>query len=69
MTSKELAKIAYNALDDKKGVNITIIDISEISIIADYFIIWLLYTSTSPLDGLHNRIKSKDWNKINNEER
>ena len=39
MTSKELAKIAYNALDDKKGVNITIIDISEISIIADYFII------------------------------
>ena len=31
MTSKELAKIAYNALDDKKGVNITIIDISEIS--------------------------------------
>lgn len=39
MTSKGLAKIAYNALDDKKGVNITIIDISEISIIADYFII------------------------------
>lgn len=38
MTSKELAKIAYNALDDKKGVNITIIVISEISIIADYFI-------------------------------
>ena len=34
MTSKELAKIAYNALDDKKGVNITIIDISEIFIIA-----------------------------------
>ena len=39
MTSKELAKIAYNALDDKKGVDITIIDISEISIMADYFII------------------------------
>ena len=39
MTSKELAKIAYNALDDKKGVNISIIDISEISTIADYFII------------------------------
>lgn len=37
MTSKELAKIAYNALDDKKGVNITIIDISEISIIAGLF--------------------------------
>lgn len=37
MTSKGLAKIAYNALDDKKGVNITIIDISEISIIAGLF--------------------------------
>lgn len=39
MSSKELAKIAYNALDEKKGVNITVIDISEISVIADYFII------------------------------
>jgi ribosome-associated protein len=39
MNSKELAKIAYNALDDKKGINISIIDISHISIIADYFII------------------------------
>lgn len=39
MNSKEMAKIAYNALDDKKGINITIIDISNISIIADYFII------------------------------
>ena len=39
MNSKEMAKIAYNALDDKKGVDITIIDISEISVLADYFII------------------------------
>lgn len=39
MTSKELAKIAYNALDDKKGINISVIDISEISTLADYFII------------------------------
>lgn len=39
MNSKEMAKIAYDALDDKKGVNITVIDISNISIIADYFII------------------------------
>ncbi len=39
MTSKELVKIAYDALDEKKGINITVIDISEISIIADYFII------------------------------
>lgn len=39
MTSKEIAKIAYNAIDDKKGIDISVIDISEISILADYFII------------------------------
>ena len=39
MTSKELVKIAYDALDDKKGCNINVIDISEISTIADYFVI------------------------------
>ncbi len=39
MTSKELAKLAYAALDDKKGEDIRIIDISKISVLADYFII------------------------------
>lgn len=39
MTSKELTKIAVKALDDKKGEDITIIDISEVSVLADYFII------------------------------
>lgn len=39
MTSKELAKLAYNALDDKKGEDIRIIDISKISVLADYFLI------------------------------
>ena len=39
MESKEMAKIAFDALDDKKGINITVIDISEISVLADYFII------------------------------
>lgn len=37
--SKELVKIAYNAISDKKGENIKIIDISEVTVIADYFII------------------------------
>lgn len=37
--SANYAKIAYEALADKKGENIKIIDISEISPIADYFII------------------------------
>ncbi len=39
MTSKELAKLAVNALDDKKGEDIKVIDISEVSVLADYFII------------------------------
>lgn len=37
--SAKFAKIAYEALADKKGENIKIIDISEVSAIADYFII------------------------------
>lgn len=32
-------KTAYSALDEKKGEDIKIIDISEISVIADYFVI------------------------------
>ena len=39
MDSKELTKIIYNALDDKKGENIKILDISKVSVIADYFVI------------------------------
>ena len=38
-TAKAMAKIAYDALEDKKAVDITIIDISEVSVVADYFII------------------------------
>ncbi|MFQ9509475.1 MAG: ribosome silencing factor [Lachnospiraceae bacterium] len=37
--SKEMAKLAYEALEDKKGTNIRIIDIAQVSVIADYFII------------------------------
>lgn len=39
MEVKELVKIIYNALDDKKGEHINIIDISKVSVISDYFII------------------------------
>ena len=39
MTSNELAKIAVAALEDKKAEDVRIIDIREISPIADYFII------------------------------
>ena len=39
MTSKEMVKLAYDALSDKKGEDIKIIDIQQVSVLADYFII------------------------------
>lgn len=38
-TSKTMAKLAIEALEDKKAEDIRIIDISQVSVIADYFII------------------------------
>ncbi len=37
--AKEMARLAYKALDDKKGEDIAVIDISGVSVLADYFII------------------------------
>lgn len=37
--SMTMAKLAIEALEDKKAEDIKIIDISEVSVIADYFII------------------------------
>ena len=37
--SRKMAKLAYEALDEKLGEDIKVIDISEISVLADYFII------------------------------
>ena len=37
--SKQMVKLAYEALDERKGEDIKVIDISGISVIADYFII------------------------------
>ncbi len=39
MDVKETVKLACKVLDEKKAVDIRIIDISKISVIADYFII------------------------------
>lgn len=39
MTSKELAKLACDALDDKKVLEIKVINIENVSTLADYFII------------------------------
>ena len=37
--SKKMALLAVEALEDKKAEDITIIDIREVSVLADYFII------------------------------
>ena len=39
MNNNGIAKLAITALEDKKAEDIKIIDISEVSVIADYFII------------------------------
>lgn len=37
--SREMVKLAIDALEDKKAEDIRIIDISQVTVIADYFII------------------------------
>lgn len=39
MTAKEMTRLAIQALEDKKAEDIRIIDISEVSVLADYFLI------------------------------
>lgn len=38
-TSKEIARLVIDALEDKKAEDIKVIDISQLTVIADYFII------------------------------
>ena len=58
MTSKEVAKTAYEALDEKKGGEIRIIDISDITVIADYFII-ADGASAPQVDALVDNVEEK----------
>lgn len=58
MTSKELAKIAVDALEDKKVEDLRIIDISHISIMADYFIIGSGLSQTQ-VRALANNVEEK----------
>ena len=39
--STELARLAISALEDKKAEDVRVIDIEEVSVLADYFIIAL----------------------------
>ena len=58
ITSKEKAHIIYNALDEKKGENIKIMNITNVSLLADYFII-VSANNKSQLQALIDNIQIK----------
>ena len=53
-----MAKIAFHALEDKKGEDIKVIDISGISVIGDYFVI-TNGTSDSQVRALVDNVAEK----------
>lgn len=55
MTSLEIAKKAAQALDSKKGKEIKIIKIDDLTVIADYFVI-ATGTSTTQVKALANEV-------------
>lgn len=56
--SREMARLAFEALDDKKGEDIRIIDISRISTISDYFLI-VHGNSVSQTKALEESVREK----------
>ena len=56
--SMKMARIIRDALDDKKGEDIRILDISEVSVLADYFII-CNGTSSSQVKALVDNVEEK----------
>lgn len=56
--SLEMAKLAIEALEDKKAEDIRVIDISEVSVLADYFII-AGGGSNSQIQALSDNVEEK----------
>lgn len=56
--SKKMALAAYKALDEKKGSDIRVIDISHVSVIADYFVI-ATGSSSSQVSALVDNVEEK----------
>ena len=56
MTPKELAMIAAKALDEKKGKEISVIEITDLTTIADYFII-ASGTSNTQINALSGAVE------------
>ena len=58
MTELELAKAAAKALDSKKALNLKILHITELSVIADYFVI-ATGTSNTQVKALADEVESR----------
>ena len=56
--SMKMVRTAYQALEEKKGQNIRVLDISKISVLADYFII-TNGTSDSQVNALVDNVDEK----------
>lgn len=56
--SAETAKLIIGALEDRKAVDIRVIDISEVSVLADYFII-ANGTNKSQIQALADNVQEK----------
>lgn len=56
MEANEMAKLAIHALEDKKAEDIKIIDISHVSVIADYFII-ANGTNTNQIQAMSDNVE------------
>ena len=57
-TSNAMAKLAIEALEEKKAEEIKVIDISEVSVIADYFVL-ASATNNSQLHALVDSVEEK----------
>lgn len=56
--SFEAVKIAYNALEDKKAIDIKVLDISEVTVISDYFVI-ASGNNPSQLNAMADEVEEK----------
>lgn len=56
--SKDMVKIAIEALEDKKAEDIKVIDICEVSVLADYFLI-AGGNNSSQIQALCNNVEEK----------
>lgn len=56
--SKEMVRLAIKALEDKKAEDISVIDISEVSVLADYFII-ASGTNRSQIQALTDNVEEQ----------